>query len=192
MRGSGTTSEQSPYSFRETLQISACAAWTGRKWTRPCLAPAAPPTWADGTSWAVCGSGPRFSTSPKDQPRRDSSANPTCGFGGKDTMPERILVTGAGGFIGHHLVGRLKTDGFWVRGVDIKYPEYETSAADEFEILDLRRFDNCFGAPRNVHQVYNLAAGMGGIRVITGFFLGHFCHKIPIKAHMIPTRQENS
>ena len=52
---------------------------------------------------------------------------------------KRLLVTGAGGFIGHHLVKRLKTDGHWVRGVDLKHPEYEASAADEFEVLDLRR-----------------------------------------------------
>jgi GDP-D-mannose 3',5'-epimerase len=44
----------------------------------------------------------------------------------------RVLVTGAGGFIGHHLVKRLKSDGLWVRGVDIKEPEYGASAADEF------------------------------------------------------------
>ena len=44
-----------------------------------------------------------------------------------------VLVTGAGGFIGHHLVTFLKRQGSWVRGVDIKYPEYEPSAADEFE-----------------------------------------------------------
>ncbi len=42
---------------------------------------------------------------------------------------KRILVTGAGGFIGHHLVKRLKLDGHWVRGVDIKYPEYEVTAS---------------------------------------------------------------
>ena len=46
------------------------------------------------------------------------------------TKQKRILVTGAGGFIGHHLVKRLKKDGHWVRGADIKLPEYETSAAD--------------------------------------------------------------
>jgi|GEM_PF-3072328 len=55
---------------------------------------------------------------------------------------KRILVTGAGGFMGHHLVKRLKAEGYWVRGVDIKYPEFEPSPADEFELLDLRRWDN--------------------------------------------------
>ncbi|MGA2101831.1 MAG: NAD-dependent epimerase/dehydratase family protein, partial [Candidatus Sulfotelmatobacter sp.] len=45
----------------------------------------------------------------------------------------RILVTGAGGFIGHHLVKRLKKDGHWVRGVDVKHPEYEASDADDFQ-----------------------------------------------------------
>ena len=54
------------------------------------------------------------------------------------TNKTRVLVTGAGGFIGHHLVKRLKSDGHWVRGVDIKLPEYESTAADEFELLDLR------------------------------------------------------
>jgi len=106
-------------------------------------------------------------------------------------MPERILVTGAGGFIGHHLVGRLKTDGFWVRGVDIKYPEYETSAADEFEILDLRRFDNCLVATRNVHQVYNLAADMGGIGYITAFLARISCNNTLINAHMLEASRLN-
>lgn len=50
----------------------------------------------------------------------------------------RILVTGAGGFIGHHLVKRLKAEGHWVRGVDLKRPEFEESPADQFEIRDLR------------------------------------------------------
>ena len=50
----------------------------------------------------------------------------------------RILVTGAGGFIGHHLVTYLKKQGYWVRGVDVKYPEYSTTDADEFVQLDLR------------------------------------------------------
>ena len=53
-------------------------------------------------------------------------------------MTRRILVTGAGGFIGHHLVKYLASEGHWVRGVDIKYPEYEASSAHEFELLNLR------------------------------------------------------
>ncbi|HEX2242569.1 MAG TPA: NAD-dependent epimerase/dehydratase family protein, partial [Gammaproteobacteria bacterium] len=51
----------------------------------------------------------------------------------------KVLVTGAGGFIGHHLVSHLKAHGYWVRGVDLKYPEYCATEADEFLLLDLRR-----------------------------------------------------
>src|SRR5258706_4431693 len=81
---------------------------------------------------------------------------------------KKALVTGAGGFIGHHLVKYLKKKGYWVRGVDIKLPEYEKSAADEFEILDLRRSDMCLQATRNIDEVYALAADMGGMGYITG------------------------
>jgi GDP-D-mannose 3', 5'-epimerase len=80
---------------------------------------------------------------------------------------EKILVTGAGGFIGHHLVTYLKKLGHWVRGVDIKEPEYNTTDADEFEMLDLRRWDNCLQATRGVDQVYALAADMGGMGFIS-------------------------
>src|SRR5580693_7999523 len=88
---------------------------------------------------------------------------------GKSTMSgNRVLVTGAGGFIGHHLVRRLKAEGHWVRGVDIKAPEYEPTSADELELLDLRKLDNCLLATRGgIGQVYNLAADMGGIGYIT-------------------------
>jgi GDP-D-mannose 3',5'-epimerase len=78
----------------------------------------------------------------------------------------RVLVTGAGGFIGHHLVAYLKRRGYWVRGVDIKLPEYERSAADEFELLDLRSRANCLLATRGVDDVYALAADMGGMGYI--------------------------
>ena len=78
----------------------------------------------------------------------------------------RILVTGAGGFIGHHLTSRLVSDGHWVRGVDIKYPEYEPTRAQSFEILDLRRWSDCLQATREIDEVYNLAANMGGIGFI--------------------------
>lgn len=81
----------------------------------------------------------------------------------------RVLVTGAGGFIGHHLVKFLKQRGHWVRGVDIKLPEFEPSPADDFAVLDLRRWDNCLLAVRGVQHVYHLAADMGGIGYITAY-----------------------
>jgi nucleoside-diphosphate-sugar epimerase len=81
-------------------------------------------------------------------------------------MSKKVLVTGAGGFIGHHLVKYLKERGYWIRGVDIKYPEYEDTVADEFKIFDLRRWENCQQAIRGVEQVYALAANMGGIGFI--------------------------
>ena len=77
-----------------------------------------------------------------------------------------VLVTGAEGFIGHYLAKYLVDRGYWVRGVDIKYPEFESTAADEFEILDLRRFDECLRATRGIEEVYGLAANMGGIGFI--------------------------
>lgn len=80
---------------------------------------------------------------------------------------ERVLVTGAGGFIGHHLVTYLKERGYWVRGVDLKLPEFTRTDADEFEQLDLRRWDNCLQATRKVDQVYGLAADMGGMGFIS-------------------------
>jgi nucleoside-diphosphate-sugar epimerase len=80
---------------------------------------------------------------------------------------ERVLVTGAGGFIGHYLVTRLKEEGYWVRGVDVKLPEYTAIDADEFELLDLRRWDACLQATRGVDHVYALAADMGGMGFIS-------------------------
>lgn len=79
----------------------------------------------------------------------------------------RILVTGAGGFIGHHLVTSLKRRGHWVRGVDIHPPEYTAIDADEFELRDLRRFDECLLATRGIDHVYALAADMGGMGFIS-------------------------
>lgn len=82
------------------------------------------------------------------------------------TQKKNVLVTGAGGFIGHHLTKYLVDRGYWVRGVDIKHSEYEESAAHEFEVLDLRRFDNALIAMRDIDEVYALAADMGGIGFI--------------------------
>jgi GDP-D-mannose 3',5'-epimerase len=78
----------------------------------------------------------------------------------------KVLVTGAGGFIGHHLTKYLVERGYWVRGVDIKMPEYEKTSAHEFELLDLQRWDNCLQATRGIEEVYGLAANMGGIGFI--------------------------
>jgi nucleoside-diphosphate-sugar epimerase len=79
----------------------------------------------------------------------------------------RILVTGAGGFIGHHLVSALKAAGHWVRGADIKQPEFAPTEADDFRMLDLRVLDNCLAATRGIDQVYALAADMGGMGYIS-------------------------
>jgi GDP-D-mannose 3',5'-epimerase len=79
----------------------------------------------------------------------------------------RILVTGAGGFIGYHLVNHLKNLGHWVRGVDVKNPEFGESSADEFILLDLRVSKNAVHVVKNVDQVYNLAADMGGMGFIS-------------------------
>jgi nucleoside-diphosphate-sugar epimerase len=81
---------------------------------------------------------------------------------------KRVLVTGAGGFIGHHLVSYLVGKGFWVRGADIKSPEYSDTLAHEFLVGDLRDPVNCAAAAQDIDDVYHLAADMGGIGYITG------------------------
>jgi GDP-D-mannose 3',5'-epimerase len=105
----------------------------------------------------------------------------------------RLLVTGGGGFIGHHLIKRLKSDGHWVRGADLKYPEYENTPADEFEILDLRRWEDCLKATRGeIDQVYNLAADMGGIGYITANHADIARNNILINAHMLEASRQNA
>ena len=79
----------------------------------------------------------------------------------------RICVTGAGGFLGHHLVARLKEGGHWVRGVDIKRPQWSESEADDFQLADLRDFGNARAACYGMDQVYALAATMGGMGFIS-------------------------
>ena len=81
---------------------------------------------------------------------------------------KRALVCGAGGFIGGHLVERLKADGYWVRGVDVKWPEYRPSVANEFLIYDLREECECrWALDGGFYAVYQLAADMGGMGFIS-------------------------
>lgn len=76
---------------------------------------------------------------------------------------KQALVCGAGGFIGSHIVRRLKNEGFWVRGVDLKFPEYSETAADDFIVGDLRDQELCRAVvDRKFDEVYQLAADMGG------------------------------
>ncbi len=78
-------------------------------------------------------------------------------------MNKKALVLGAGGFIGSHLVKNLKKDGYWVRGVDLKYPEFSETEADEFIIGDLREQTVCREVLNlSFDEVYQLAADMGG------------------------------
>jgi nucleoside-diphosphate-sugar epimerase len=106
-------------------------------------------------------------------------------------MSKKVLVTGAGGFIGHHLVSYLKSRGYWVRGVDIKYPGYENTVADEFELLDLRRWENCLEATRGIGEVYNLAANMGGIGFIETHKAEIVHDNILINIHMLEASRLN-
>jgi len=103
----------------------------------------------------------------------------------------KVLVTGAGGFIGSHLVTFLKEKGYWVRGVDLKYPEFSETDADEFEILDLRRWDNCLQATRNVDEVYALAADMGGMGFISAHHAQILYNNSLINLHTLEAAKTN-
>jgi len=106
-------------------------------------------------------------------------------------MSKRILVTGAGGFIGHHLGKRLVNEGHFVRGVDIKNPEYEPTDANEFMLLDLREWDNCVAATKDIDEDYNLAADMGGIGYITAKLADITKNNILINSHMLEASRLN-
>jgi len=81
---------------------------------------------------------------------------------------KKALVCGAGGFIGSHLIKKLKKEGYWVRGIDLKYPEFSPTAADEFLLLDLREKHNAENAVLgSFDEVYQLAADMGGMGFIS-------------------------
>ena len=97
----------------------------------------------------------------------------------------KTVVTGAGGFVAHHLVKRLKAEGHWVRGVDVKYPDFEASPADEFLIADLRQFESCLAATGGVDDVYQLAADMGGIGYISANHASLTRNNTLINTHML-------
>ncbi len=104
----------------------------------------------------------------------------------------KVLVTGAGGFIGHHLVTYLKKRGYWVRGVDLKLPEFTRSDADEFEILDLRRWEACLQATRGMDEVYALAADMGGMGFISAHHAEILHNNSLINLHTLEAARVNS
>lgn len=93
-------------------------------------------------------------------------------------MSKVALVCGAGGFIGSHLVRRLKSEGMWVRGVDLKYPEFNETEADDFIVADLRDPANVRAViDRRFDEIYQLAADMGGAGYIfTGENDAHILH----------------
>lgn len=102
-----------------------------------------------------------------------------------------MLVTGAGGFIGHHLVNYLKDRGYWVRGVDIKDPEFEPTAADEFQLLDLRDPENCRQATTDIGEVYALAADMGGMGFISSNHAQILYNNATINFHTLEAARQN-
>ncbi len=111
-----------------------------------------------------------------------------------DNEERKALVTGAGGFIGHHLVKSLKSRGFWVRGADIRKPRYEPSPADEFVCVDLRQPEDCRRAlvlsrsdVTEFDAVYQLAADMGGMGFIHSAESAIMRNNALINIHMIDT-----
>ena len=109
----------------------------------------------------------------------------------------RVLVTGGGGFIGHHLINYLVNHGYWVRGVDIKEPEFERTSAHEFHLLDLRWRDDCekafgfAGSRVGFDEVYGLAADMGGIGYIETHKAEIVRNNTLINFHSIEAAREN-
>jgi GDP-D-mannose 3', 5'-epimerase len=104
-------------------------------------------------------------------------------------MPlKKALVCGAGGFIGSHMVSRLIAEGYWVRGVDLKHPEFSLSKANDFVIADLRDRESWEAVlDENIDEAYQFAADMGGAGyVFTGTNDAHIMHNSAmINLHMV-------
>jgi len=109
----------------------------------------------------------------------------------KSKSSARVLVTGAGGFIGHHLVTYLKERGYWVRGADLKHPEFAASDADEFLLLDLRRWPDCLEATAGCDEVYALAADMGGMGFISCHHAEILHNNLLISTHTLDAARKN-
>jgi len=107
---------------------------------------------------------------------------------------KKALVCGAGGFIGGHLIKKIKKEGCWVRGVDIKEQEFAPTQADEFLLLDLRERENCKTAlslkDGNIDEVYQLAADMGGMGFISVAECEVLHNNALINLHMAQTAAE--
>lgn len=104
---------------------------------------------------------------------------------------QKVLVAGAGGFIGHHLVDYLQKKGYWVRGVNIKKPEFQKTSADEFLILDLREKTNSDKATKGMSHVYNLAANMGGVGFIETIHAEIMHDNVLIDTNMLESSRKN-
>ncbi len=107
------------------------------------------------------------------------------------TEQATVLVTGAGGFIGHHLTSYLAGLGRRVRGVDLKLPEHEPSRAADFRLLDLRRREACLEATEGMDQIYHLAANMGGIGFIESNKAAIVHDNLLIDTHMLDAARVN-
>ena len=103
----------------------------------------------------------------------------------------RVLVTGAGGFIGNHLVSRLRREGHWVRGVDLHRPEFSESDANEFLELDLRKPEHCHTAMIGVDDVYALAADMGGMGFISANHVDILHNNALINLHSLEAARQH-